>query len=521
MSDQTDNRKLEQGMIPQFLCIALGGNSYLHSFIDEIYLKNKWAYYEAYQNSDFKGNQLFSMYSTKSEEKIRQVAGILEWCYQTNQFSMLDQLIKKGYKIVYQYMQQNDQIDFDQFMRRVAKRQRNKTVKEIDLIYHNIVLWYLCVRENKPFNTKNVAWKSFMGVLNTSINDTKLRNVVFSEKMYEKYQTEINELYTEYNIPRKPRFDSLGAFIEFMIGQSFKEVNKEILNCDVTEAEQKVFQISPTKYVGALGGWLKTLKIHELDATEQMPLTKCDLDMVFLQLIYAQQYNLINEAEQDLFFIACLYLKCLSTVYENTKQLYLNHSKQDYYLEMKAKEEQILEKEADLLKREREWQHANKIQQEEIAGLTQELREAQAKIRQLEHQIEKVEDYTEEVHALRSFVYWEEHPETTHSDSISLKTVKEYIQSKRLVIFGGAPNWRIKIKQALPTIEFIEADEKNRDISKIQRADAVFINTTVFGHSFYKKITKELSSCDTPLYYLNGQTNTDKTILEMHNCLTG
>lgn len=520
MTYQIDIPLQEDKILCQFLSIALGGNSYLHPSIDDCYRKNEWEYYEAYQRSGLKGNPLFSMYTTKSEEKIRQVAGILEWCHQNQQFSQLDQLIKKGYKFVYQYLQQHTEVDFEQFMRSFAKRQKGKIVKEIELLYQNIVLWYLCVRENKPFNKNNVAWHSFQQVLNTSMNEINLQKSMFSEKMIDKHKEEIDNFYKEYRIPQKNSFDSLGLLLEYMISDNLKRIYETNPNCDAEKAEQLVFQHSPAKYIGALGGWLKTLKIHELDATEQIPLTKKDLDNVFLEMVYAQKYNYMTKNEQDLFFISCLYLKCLSSHFRETKQLYLDQSKLDYYVEMKSKESQIIEQEAEMLQKKKEWQLTNKRQQKEIEGLTQELRLAQAEIRQLEQKIANMEDYTNEVHALRDFFYREEQADNNFDNTPSMEAMTEFIQSKRIVIFGGSPNWRQKLKEPLPTVEFVDDNEMNRDISKIKRVDAVFINTTVFGHAFYKKIMKELSKSETPLFYLNGQSNIEKTTLEIYKWLT-
>ena len=100
-----------------------------------------------------------------------------------------------------------------------------------------------------------------------------------------------------------------------------------------------------------------------------------------------------------------------------------------------------------------------------------------------------------------------------------MNTMVELIKSRRIFIFGGAPSCQLKLREHLPTVEFVEVDEKNRDISKIKRADAVFINTSFFAHSFYKRIIKELSQIKTTLYYLNGQSNIEKTILEIYNWL--
>ncbi|WP_040203568.1 hypothetical protein [Neobacillus jeddahensis] len=510
----------EQTIVYQFLSIALGGNTYLHPYIDESYQKNEWEYYEAYQKSNLNGNPLFSMYSTKSEEKIRQVAGLLAWCDQHQQFFPLDQLIKKGYKFAYHYFQHHSYIDFDHFMRSFGKKQKNKVVKELDLLYQNIILWYLCVRENKPFNTSNVAWQSFQKVLLTTMNELEWQKSMFSPEMLAAHKKEIDELYQAYNIPQNAHFDSLGFFLEYLISDKLTGIVEKYPSYDSEKAEQLVFQNSPTKFIGALGGWLKTLHIQELDATEQISLTKGDLDTVFLELLYAKKYNNVSHAEQDLFFIACLYIKCLSSLYRETKHLFLDQSKQDYYLEMKAKEEKLHEQEADLFRQSQEWQLTNKQHQQQIDGLTEELRAAEAKIRQLEQKIGNLEDYTEEVHALRSFVYSEEQGDQTGEQTPSLKSMTTFIQSKRIVIFGGAPHWRNKVKELLPSVEFIDVDEMNRDISKIQRVDAVFINTNVFAHAFYKKIMKELSQTATPMYYLSGHSNLEKTTFEIYKWLT-
>ncbi|MEH6991346.1 hypothetical protein V7075_01380 [Neobacillus drentensis] len=517
MAYHIENLPQESIMVNQFFIIALGGNSYLHPYIETFYRKNEWEYYEAYKRSGLLGNPLFSLYSTQSEERIRQVAGMVAWSEQYNDYTQVDQLIKKGYKFVYQYLRQHTNIDFEHFMRTFSRRKKSEMVKEIELVYQNVVLWYLCVREDKPFNTSNVAWKSFQNVLYTTLNEINLQKVIFSKDMVNKHKEEITFLYKRYNIPKNPRFTSVGTLLEYLISDNLQRIYSTDPNCPSEQAEKRVFQDSPAKYIGALGGWLKTLKIHELDAAEQVTLTKYDLDMIFLEVLYAQKYNYISKEDQDLFFITCLYLKCLGSLYRDTKNLYLDHSKNDFYFEMKSKETKIKEQEVKLSRKRLEWESVFNRQQREIEGLTSELYVAQTKIRQLEQQMNTMDDYTTEVHALRNMVYREE--KTDLEKTPPLKNMFDLINSKRIVIFGGSPSWQVKLKEFLPTIEFFEVDEKNRDISLIKRVDAVFINTSVFAHSFYKKIMKELNQIKTPLYYLNGQSNIEKTTVEIYKWL--
>ncbi|ALC92225.1 hypothetical protein AM500_22455 [Bacillus sp. FJAT-18017] len=517
MANQTQYLQEEQKL---FLSIALGGNPFLHQQIDETYRTKEWDYYEAYLRSRLKGNPLFSMYSTKNEEKIRQVAGIVEWCTEQGKYAQLDSLIKKGYKFVWLFVQRNDQIDFEQFIRAYAKRQKYRTIKEIELFYQNIVLWYLCMREDKPIQKLSVTWESFQDMLHFSLREAKVGELNFSERQIEEYREQIGSLYRAYNIPENPEFDSLGAFLEYMLGISLRKVYEQDMEFDSEAAQQKMFQLSPGKYIGAMGGWLKALGINELDATEQIPFTKRDLDRALLELLYAKKYNKISAEEQDLFFIASLYLSCIASLYKKAKQFYLDESKQEHYVELKSKEAAILQQEAVQLKKEREWQLSRKSLENERTGLENELRKARMKIRQLEQRLESMEDYSDEVHALRDFVYMEEDPDCLLEKAPSLETMAELIASKRVIIFGGSQNWQQKIRTVLSSIEFFDIDLKSRSLSKIKRADAIFINTSVLSHAFYNRIMKELRGTGIRVYYLKGQSNVEKTVLEIYKWLS-
>ncbi len=86
MAYQIENLPQESIILNQFFIIALGGNSYLHPYIETFYHNKEWEYYEAYKRSGLIGNPLFSMYSTQSEERIRQVAGMVAWSEQNNDY---------------------------------------------------------------------------------------------------------------------------------------------------------------------------------------------------------------------------------------------------------------------------------------------------------------------------------------------------------------------------------------------------------------------------------------------------
>lgn len=69
-------------------------------------------------------------------------------------------------------------------------------------------------------------------------------------------------------------------------------------------------------------------------------------------------------------------------------------------------------------------------------------------------------------------------------------------------------------------IEISETKQKSGIFQKSTEWTAVFIKSSVFAHSFYRKMMSELSHSDTLLYYLNGQCNIEKSIVEIYQSLT-
>lgn len=504
--------------IRHFLILALGGHHFLHPFIQELYEEKKWDYYENYRKSGFPDDKVMATYTTKSEEAMRQIAGIVEWSYNHNNFDTVYKIIKKGFKFAYQYVQQRTQIDLEDFVQTYTKRKKGAdNITDSEVFNNNIVVLYLCYREGKPCNILNVAGEIFQQGLQDTYFNAMTREIYFNEQKLEENKEKIHAMYDLYPIPTK--YDdnmNISRLFEYGIERKTEEIYFRDHLTNALEARNRTFKEPYFKEIGAFAGWIKSLGINEMDLTDLTLLTKKDMDIIFLEYLSAQKENHITEDQRDMFIVACLWMQALAHHYIKTKKLYLDESKEAFYSEIKQREEIVKAKENELQQKEKEWQLKSSREQERIEILEEELRKAQLTIREQHKKEEEMTDYSKEVHALRTYMYEQENQEIENFSVLSIEEMAKEIQNHSVAVFGGHPNWQQKMKAVLPTTVFVDVDELNKNISFIDRLEYVCINTSVFNHTFYRKLMSRLNKNQTKLLYVDGSSNAEKTLHKIY-----
>lgn len=131
----------------------------------------------------------------------------------------------------------------------------------------------------------------------------------------------------------------------------------------------------------------------------------------------------------------------------------------------------------------------------------------------LENEIKAQLTSKEELVQLRNFMFnqqQEQEEKVLIDESINLKNIKA-------IIFGGHPNWILKMKEKLTNFEFISADTINFNVNILNSYEYVFINTNFIGHAMYYKIIENLNE-DNKLRYINN-INVDRAIEAIKNAI--
>ncbi|PEF43850.1 hypothetical protein CON22_24845 [Bacillus cereus] len=89
-----------------FLIIALGTVKHTHDLIDSCYDEREQEYYEAYRRSQFYIPKLHNGYTVSNQERIKKVVGMLQWAIDNEDDTNIIKLMKKGYRLAYNYVLQ-------------------------------------------------------------------------------------------------------------------------------------------------------------------------------------------------------------------------------------------------------------------------------------------------------------------------------------------------------------------------------------------------------------------------------
>ncbi|WCK57500.1 hypothetical protein PP175_25885 (plasmid) [Aneurinibacillus sp. Ricciae_BoGa-3] len=503
-----------------YLIVALGARTFLHEEIDTIYEANKLDYYETYKNSGFYDDVTFTRYTIDKEVRMKKVAGIVEWCYNHNDFDLIYKLIKKGYKFCWNFIKNRQRVRIDDFSMAFQRKMggEDKT-SESDLFFHNVVLLYLCQREGVHIDMQTEYGQYFQSLFIRYTEDLLVKQMYFTEENFNKNRERMDNLYERYFIAKKNRTIPLDILFDGIINEETKKINslKGLTKEEYEEVRTKVFNQGISKYIGAYSGWLKVLGINEMDLTSSNVLTPEDLEQIMFEAINGQEGNQMGEEDLDNFVIACFFMKALAGEYNRAKGIYFNQLQDDFYYELREYEKELAVKE-ERIKSQQEEMKANEAKlKDENNKLWEELKRLQKENASLKAEKEQMEDKSKEVHALCDYIYsLEQENQEEESQAIDLEGMVDKLQQHKVVIIGGHPNWQNKIKETLPSFIVIHPDAIRTDLKTLDSVDAVFINTAIFSHKFYEKVMNQMSKNDTNLFYLNANNNIRVSVKNMY-----
>lgn len=212
--------------------------------------------------------------------------------------------------------------------------------------------------------------------------------------------------------------------------------------------------------------------------------------------------NSINYEDLFKFIIPAIDIRYLAREYKKAKQFFFNNFDEELKESIEEKDLKL-----DSIKKE------NSLLEAENEKLKSELELLQKDKLRLENEIKAQLTSKEELVQLRNFMFnqqQEQEEKVLIDESINLKNIKA-------IIFGGHPNWILKMKEKLTNFEFISADTINFNVNILNSYEYVFINTNFIGHAMYYKIIENLNE-DNKLRYINN-INVDRAIEAIKNAI--
>ncbi len=517
----------------RYLIVALGYNRYLHREIDKIYEKDKWTYYEVFKESGFYNDIVIKSFTVTREEKMRKIAGVVEWCYKNNDLLLIEHLIKKGYKDVLRYYQQNkEQLNLEEFSSYIIKKKGKHTeVAEIELAMYYSVLSYMTFEDEKDVNSLfstsfgNLAFE-LMNNLIVNIEDkndyiTSLKRDRVKQEEKEKVIEFINQtLRMDINkkIPTK-----VNELLDSTLNQGIEEkaktmalmVNRNKTIEFVENIRSNVYKEDIFKYID---GYSFIFSFSELNYDDilDIEITKEELILYASNSLSRKKGNNYTNNEIKQHFISSLFMHSLFEQYKRQKETLIDDATETWYLDMKNKEhlfrqqEKAYEETKSNLKRELE--EIKEKRQNEL----EEREQLKKEIERLKQEVAISKEDKEELVELRNFVYNQRKIEFIDEDKLRIKEAAENLSNKNIIICGGHTNMQRKLKEWIPNLDTLNTETLGKNFKFLTKYDVVYFYPNYANHSFYKKIKSVISNSNTKFVYLPDVDNMEQLLINMY-----
>ncbi|MGO0987466.1 hypothetical protein ACTPEW_16150 [Clostridioides difficile] len=476
----------EVNIIP-FLAESLSSNKKCYKFIDKYYNENKLKYLNLARESIFYNSSVAKQGSIIQEYYFKKALGILL----SEENDIIINILESGYKGAYKYVDSIQIFKLSSFVKKLMLKNKIEFFSSDELNSNILVAISLCGGLAKKVDEKDYVYINFINSLSFEGERDKqgkkisIENLSKNEqKLLSKIELKLKSKYLKEYIPSfySVKFDGTR---ETIILDNLTSLDKQLLPFDyIYDLED----VSPVFIVGK--DIFKSKEIQEL-----------------ILCYYHLQNNIKDEDSIDYedlfrFIIPAIDLRYWVREYKKAKQFFFDNFNEELEESLKEKEIEINDLKKD-----------NLLLQEENEKLKLELELLQKDKVKLKNQVKEQHTFKEELVQLRSFMFKQQQNQDEKvviDESIDLKNIKA-------IIFGGHPNWILKMRKVLNNFEFISVDTINFDVSILKSYEYVFINTSYIGHAMYYKIIENLNK-NNKLRYINN-VNVNRVKKDIKNAI--
>lgn len=513
------------------LSLALGTNKAISNDILKAYDIRGEEYYECLKSQ---GSEEFLQTLTGSfqeEHLTRNCHSMIlkersEGLLAAEQKSSVFQLIKKGYKVCYNYYIESEGFDGDEFLQRLIKyRGGVELLSDRELFYNYVCTFWLFSNCNRQVSAKMGSYKdSFIETLGSTIKGNK---VAASFKATWLKDTTMHDKLAEFWQVRRSKNLSvpLDKYMESFITAAASNLNPVLMALHKMDA----FDASTFSLKNSLGRYYNLLilmcAMHDLDLpslASNSSISKRELHMLLKSLDACIEEGILKQNEYSAFVIVYVSIKCLCENYVNLKKTYLSEIDKLKYesVSLLKKEQESLNRELDRSRSE----YRAKIDQLKVAEVKigQEMSRLTKENEMLRTELSKAENLRKEVASLRSLVYSMDDAESSIQEvtSESKEELAKLIDNKDVIVAAGHPNFINYLKEMFNEVRFVSKREETSNLKYLRGVKHVFFCANSTNHTFGYKIMEAIEGTDVNFHYMIPGSNLDKVIKHMYTCIT-
>lgn len=564
------------------LILVLAQNRNLWKWIDKIYSENKYEYYKAYKDTFFYDTPLKNGYSTKTKEYINKLAGIDNWCRINKTEEPLLKIIQKEHKKLYSRFKLNlDEFNLDGFISK-ALSEIDKKYKHASKVYlekHNkveeIIAVTLYLATVYQVHLEGFLWRRIMDTyvedmftgLKTKISANEILKEVDKKEMEKniehflefdyKLLKDCKTLNDLYNIIMLEQTEKARKTASIMCNDSFevasitevskmlienilagedspylldKEVITDMFLEESTKAmHDKVANTEFSKYLNYLYASLKAVGL-EKEVLFDMPI---DIEMVESAILVVTSCELEKYATDKRKVTNELRLKFLITLtnmalLENYKSIlpdYFGKEDEHNILEIEKLNNEISEKDIEIARLKQKISDLEKTKEKQIESILEDLDKSNKIINRLTQELEESKENQEEFIAMKEYIYRSSIDEseiamTLELDEVTIEDKINYINERKIAVFGGHPNWVNKLKKLIPNAMYIDTNAmSSRRFNRLDKYDLLVICNLFISHGLAWKVSEAIKNVKSKKVVIIDDINTDLIIGKMYDSI--
>lgn len=464
------------------ISIGLASNREARVKVDEIYNKDNKKYYNASIKSSTIDYILIKQGDLEEEIYARKVLGILIIAeYEFNLRNNVIKILREYYPEVFNSVKK---VDKKKLVNKYSKMDR--ITREIEAKLDSAVYFYITIYKSPNWLDEGFITAIIDDIMSFEFEDFISMDVHREIKHYNNKISKIKEeFYKKYG-----EVDSYKDYIGFI--QKYDEEKLIII--------QNIF------------------KVNKIDIDYLFKNDEFNIDRVILAYIKVDKLSISLEEV----LINSLILQLLIDKYKSSKEIYFNNNEEMMSFKLKDLKNEINEVKNEnenlniTIKELKEYKsQAENIVHNERNKLIKEhdleIKYLKNRIMELEDNLYEEQKYRMELNALREYVF---EKDNNYIPEENEKNLIDYIKGKKIVIIGGAKEWRRRFREKYPEIRSLNGFNENFDIGVLGTVDYIFFFTGHMSHATYYKAINYIRVNQIPFGYI-GKTNLDLVELEL------
>jgi hypothetical protein len=460
------------------ISVGLVKNQEMKKDINKLFVQHRLKYYNATINSSCINHAIMTQGTLEQEIEARKVLGILiaaESDY--NLRSAVVKLLRKYYPVIFNSVKK---LNKKQLKEKYS--QMDSLGREIEARVDAAVYFYFAI-----YRSAEIVDQGFIISIINDMKAFELSNPIMADidRELENHRAEVQEIKAII----KREYGKLSSY-------------KDILS-------------SENDYVVELSIILENMFIiNKLDINYIFKNSEfLNIDKIILAYIKADKKTMdVKEIIQVI--INGIFIQSIINEYKNSRKLYFENNVEMLYDDinnLEAKFEIVQEENNEIKYKLQSLEEEKKLFNDnlnsQISKLNKlhklETNELENRIKELENQLSEEHKYRSELNTLREYIF---EVNNEYSPKTTERSLKEYIVDKKLLIIGGAKDWRRKFREKYPQIRDLNGFNDGFDISILMAADYVFFYTGFMSHATYNKAMGVIRNNQIKFGYI-GKTN--------------